>query len=77
MGDLAVEESARKTKFVAEHLSPLLRAAGISVVKAEYRKDEKTGEEIVVITHTNGYTRERCVTADSLIEVVRDTIKGL
>lgn len=77
MANTAIEESKRKSKFVAEYLSPLLQAAGISVKKAEYTKDSKTGEEVVVITHTNGYTRERCVTADSLIALTRDTIKGL
>ena len=77
MESLAIKESKRKEKFVAEYLSPLLRAAGINVAKAEYTKDRETGEEIVVITHVNGYTRERCVTADSLIALTRDVIEGL
>lgn len=77
MESLAIKESKRKEKFVAEYLSPLLRAAGINVAKAEYIKDQDTGEEVVIITHVNGYTRERCVTADSLIALTRDTIEGL
>ena len=31
MKDLATEESKQKEKFVAEYLSPLLRAAGFSL----------------------------------------------
>lgn len=49
----------------------------IRVEKAEYIKDEKTGEETVIVTHINGYTRNRCVTADSLLAMVQDVIKGL
>ncbi len=75
--NIAGEESARKAKFVAEYLSPLLRAADIRVANAKYWRDHETGEEIVIITHNSGYTRERCVTADSLIALTRDTIEGL
>lgn len=75
--NIADTEYARKTKFVAEYLSPLLRAADIRVANAKYRHDPETGEEIVTITHESGYTRERCVTADSLISLIRDTIQGL
>lgn len=74
---IADEESARKAKFVAEYLSPLLRAADIRVANAKYWCDPETGEEIVTITHESGYTRERCVTADSLIALTFDVIKGL
>lgn len=73
----AIKESEQKARFVAEYLSPLLRAAGIRVANAKYWRDTKTGEEIVVITHESGYTRQRCVTADSLIALTRDTIEGL
>lgn len=76
-GNIADEESARKAKFVAEYLSPLLRAADIRVANAKYWRDPDTGEEVVIITHNSGYTRERCVTADSLIALTRDTIEGL
>lgn len=75
--NLIIKESDLKAKFVAEYLSPLLRAADIRVANAKYWRDPETGEEIVTITHNSGYTRERCVTADSLIALVRDTIKGL
>lgn len=70
-------ESARKAKFVAEYLSPLLQAAEIRVANAKYWRDPETGEEIVTITHNSGYTRTRCVTADSLIALTLDAIKGL
>lgn len=75
--DIAETERVKKTAFVKNYLSPLLRAAGICVRDAEYTKNEKTGEEIVTITHTNGYKREKCVTADSLIALVRDATRGL
>ena len=71
-----MEESRAKAEFITNYLSPLLRAAGIRVEKAEYIKDEKTGEETVIVTHINGYTRNRCVTADSLLAMVQDVIKG-
>ena len=76
-GNIADEESARKARFVAEYLSPLLRAADIRVANAKYWRDPETGEEIVTITHESGYARERCVTADSLIALTFDVIKGL
>lgn len=76
-GNIADEESARKARFVAEYLSPLLQAADIRVANAKYWRDPETSEEIVTITHNSGYTRERCVTADSLIALTFDTIKGL
>ena len=75
--DTAETESKTKAAFVKNYLSPLLRAARICVRGAEYVKDEKTGEETVVITCTNGYTREKCVTADSLIALARDSMQGL
>ncbi len=75
--DTAEIESKTKAAFVKNYLSPLLRAARICVRGAEYVKDEKTGEETVVITCTNGYTREKCVTADSLIALARDSMQGL
>lgn len=75
--NIAIKESEQKAKFVAEYLSPLLRAAGIRVANAKYWRDPDTGEEIVTITHDSEYTRERCVTADSLIALTLDTIKGL
>lgn len=75
--NVAIEEGERKARFVAEYLSPLLRAADIRVANAKYWRDPETGEEIVTITHNSGYTRERCVTADSLIALTRDTIEGL
>lgn len=69
-------EYDRKAKFVSEYLSPLLRAAGVNIAKAEYKHVDGHGE-YVIITHTNGYTRNRDVSADSLIALVRDTICGL
>lgn len=75
--DTAETESKTKAAFVKNYLSPLLRAARICVRGAEYVKDEKTDEETVVITCTNGYTREKCVTADSLIALARDSMQGL
>lgn len=75
--NIADAEYARKAKFVAEYLSPLLRAADIRVTNVKYRHDPVTGEEIVTITHESGYTRVRYVTADSLIALIRDTIQGL
>lgn len=44
-----MEESRAKAEFITNYLSPLLRAAGIRVEKAEYIKDEKTGEETVIV----------------------------
>ncbi len=75
--DTAEIEKIKKAAFVKNYLSPLLRAAGICVSGAEYVKDEKTSEETVVITCTNGYTREKCVTADSLIALARDSMREL
>lgn len=75
--DDAETESKKKAAFVKNYLSPLLRAAGICVSGAEYTKDQNTGEETVVITCTNGYKKSRCVTADSLIALARDTMCGL
>ncbi len=75
--DTAEIEKIKKAAFVKNYLSPLLRAAGICVRGAEYTKDDNTGEETVVITCTNGYTKSRCVTADSLIALARDSMCGL
>lgn len=75
--DTAEIEKIKKAAFVKNYLSPLLRVAGICVRGAEYTKDDNTGEETVVITCTNGYTKSRCVTADSLIALARDSMCGL
>lgn len=75
--DAAEIEKIKKENFVKNYLSPLLRAADICVSRAEYVKDETTNEETVIITHTNGYQRSRCVTADSLIALVCDTMREL
>lgn len=73
----AVKESARKAKFVAEYLSPLLRAAGLNINNAEYRKYPDSNEEIVTVKYESGFARDICVTADSFVAIVADVLEAL
>lgn len=79
---LVDEEATKKTDFVRDHLSPLLRAANIGVASANYEKDIATGEETVVVTYQTsggGYqaVKKVCVTADSFITLTTDVISKL
>lgn len=69
-----------KTKFVSQYLKPLMLALRIDVKDVYYERrphDGYIGDEYVVIVFPNGYTKQICVTADSLIALVRDVLKGL
>lgn len=66
-----MNEQQRKTKFVKEHLAPLLRAMQCEVLDAEYTALDN-GEEYVIITYTSGFTKRICVSADSLRAIVID-----
>ena len=64
-----------KAEFVEKYLKPLLIASNVEVVDAVY---EKRGyEEVVIITFWGGGTHVKNVTADSLIALSRDVMKGL
>lgn len=69
-----------KKEFVRQCLNPLLGELGIGVRDAYYERrphDGYIGDEYVVIVFENGYTKEICVTADSLIALSRDVLKWL
>lgn len=66
-----MNEKQRKAKFVAEKLTPLLRAMQCEISNAEYTVLDN-GEEYVIITYTNGFTKRICVSADSLRAIVID-----
>ena len=64
-----------KAEFVEKYLKPLLIAANVEAIDAVY---EKQGyEERVIITFLGGGTHVKNVTADSLIALSRDVLKGL
>ncbi len=65
-----------KKHFVDTYLKPLIIAMRIGVKDVRYEK-RASGEEVVIITYTNDYSVEKCVTADSLPALTRDAIKGL
>lgn len=65
-----------KKTFVDNYLKPLVLGMRIGVKDVQYFHHEN-GEEVVVITYVDGYKTERCVTADSLLALSRDTLKGL
>ena len=44
--------------------------------KLEYKKRED-GEEVVIATFDNGFTKTACVTADSGITIIKDCIEQL
>lgn len=69
-----------KKAFVSQYLKPLMRALRIGINDVYYERrphDGYIGDEYVVIVFTNVYKKEVCVTADSLIALVRDVLKGL
>lgn len=70
----ATDEYDNKRNFVKDFFQPLLQALDIGIDKAEYVRNPTTREEYVVITYMNGYTRQKCVTADSLVALVGDVI---
>lgn len=70
-------EATKKTGFVCNYLSPLLRAAGLNISNAKYRKHPDSNEEIVTVTYESGFTRDICVTADSYIAIVADVLGAL
>lgn len=69
-----------KNKFVSQYLKPLMLALRIDVKDVYYERhphDGYIGDEYVFVVFPNGYTKKICVTADSLIALVRDVFKGL
>ncbi len=72
--DIEPSEETQKTAFVHSYLSPLLQAAGLNVKSAEYRRNLITCEEIVTVTYNNDYTKDVCVTADSLRAIITDVM---
>lgn len=52
--DIEPSEATQKTAFVHGYLSPLLRAAGLNINNAKYRKHTDSNEEIVTVTYEAG-----------------------
>ena len=72
--DVKPSETTQKTAFVHNYLSPLLRAARLNIENAKYTACPKTREETITVTYTNGFTRDICVTADSLRAIITDVM---
>lgn len=70
-----MNEKQRKAKFVKEHFAQLLRAMQCEISNAEYTVMDN-GEEYVIITYTNGFTKRICVSADSLRAIVIDVVNN-
>lgn len=68
-----------KKDFVKQYLKPLIIATrgDVKDVYYERRGYVDIGEEYVVIVHTDGCIRDKCVTADSLTAIVRDVMSAL
>lgn len=69
-----------KKEFVSQYFKPLMLALRINVKDVYYERrphDGYIGDEYVVVVFSNGYTKQICVTADSLIALVRDALKEL
>lgn len=73
----AANERKQKADYVKRYLVPLLRATSDTIAAAVYTYDKNTHEEYVVLTFKNGYTKRKCVTADSLSAMVVDVMQGL
>lgn len=69
-----LDETAKKTEFVREYLSPLLRAADLNIDNAKYRIHPDSHEEIITVTYNNGFAKDICVTADSLRAIITDVM---
>ncbi len=74
MNNQIIDETEQKTEFVKNYLSPLLRAAGVRVDNAKYRKHPESHEKIVTVTYESGFARDVCVTADSLRAIIADVL---
>ncbi len=69
-----LDETEKKTVFVREYLSPLLRAADLNIDNAKYRIHPDSHEEIITVTYNNGFAKDICVTADSLRAIITDVM---
>ena len=69
-----LDEVKRKAVFVEYYLSPLLRAADLSITDAKYNFYPETNEEIVTVTYKNNFTRNVYVTADSFRAIITDVM---
>lgn len=75
--DSEPSEATQKTGFVCNYLSPLLRATGLRIDNAKYHIHPTSHEETITITYLSGFTRDVCVTADSLFAIVRDVLEAI
>lgn len=75
-GQSPVQQKENKPEFVEKYLKPLVVALQIGIANVVYRKSDKY-DEIVTLFYESGYTVVKDVTADSLLALVRDVIKGL
>lgn len=68
-------EQAKKQRFVAKYLKPLVANLDVGIVDVSYNFNGITEE--VVLTYFNGQRVARDVSRDSLPQIVRDVLQGL
>ena len=66
----------KKSFFIEHFLSPTLEACECGWRKCQYLV-KPDGEEYVIITDNNGYTKRICISADSKEAIVRDVFNNL
>lgn len=65
-----------KEEFVKEVFAPLIRSFNSGWVNATYEKKEN-GEEFVTLYTEEGFARKICVTADSIVALIRDVFRNI
>lgn len=64
-----------KIDFVEKKLANLLYAIDSDIVNVSYIK--KGPEEYVLLSYANHYSKMICITADSLLAIVKDVLKAI
>lgn len=64
-----------KKNFVEHELARLLYAIDSDIVNVSYIK--KGPEEYVLLSYANHYSKMICITADSLLAIVKDVLRSI
>lgn len=69
-----------KSIFVKQMLQPTIVATGREVERLDYKvevdpKHPGYREEYVVVTYLGGFSRQVCVSGDSLVAIIKDVLK--